>query len=72
MMFFEPNLRLTAYQYGEKVFVFCQAAGQSGTFFTLKHLVSAQIRIRIISGMIHIKIENTCIRTIIPITTEIR
>jgi hypothetical protein len=71
-MFFEPNLRhKKPTNTAKKFVVFCQAAGQSGTY-TFKHLVRAIIRIRIISGMIHIKIENTCIITIIPITTEIR
>jgi len=39
--------------------------------YNQKHLLTAQIRISIRSGIIHIKLKSTCIITIIPIATEI-
>ena len=37
----------------------------------VKHLLTAEIGIRIGSGIVHIELKSTCIITLVPITTEI-
>ena len=45
---------------------------QGKSAYHLKHLVTANIRIRIRRTIIDLKIENTSIRSVTPITTEDR
>jgi len=72
-MFILPSLQQKLiYQHGENIFYVLPRGKAIIVISIYKHLVSADIVIRIRGIIIDIKLKSTCIRIIIEIATEIR